>query len=103
MHVKEGLRLPSLNTVRIPPGVEDQKIRRALLEEFQIEIGGGLGSLQRKVWRIGLMGHSSTSNNVILFLSALGTLLKADGRVTDAGIGVSAAMERYASWRGGSD
>jgi alanine-glyoxylate transaminase/serine-glyoxylate transaminase/serine-pyruvate transaminase len=103
MHVKEGLRLPSLNTVRIPPGVEDQKIRRALLEEFQIEIGGGLGSLQGKVWRIGLMGHSSTPNNVILFLRALGTLLKADGRVTDAGVGVSAAMERYACWRGRLD
>ena len=99
MHVKEGLRLPSLNTVRIPPGVEDQRIRRALLEEFQIEIGGGLGSLQGKVWRIGLMGHSSTPNNVILCLRALGTLLKADGHVTDAGVGVSAAMERYASWR----
>lgn len=103
MHVKEGLRLPSLNTVRIPPGVEDQKIRRALLEEFQIEIGGGLGSLQGKVWRIGLMGHSSTPNNVILFLRALGALLKADGRVTDAGVGVSAALERDACWRGRSN
>jgi len=98
MHVREGLRLPSLNTVRIPSGVDDVRVRRALLQEFQIEIGGGLGDLKGKIWRIGLMGHSSTPGNVILFLGALGTLLKAEGTVTDPGAGVSAATERFASW-----
>lgn len=97
MHVGEGLRLPSLNTVRIPPGVDDLKVRRALLEEFQTEIGGGLGVLQGKIWRVGLMGYSSTPANVILFLGALGALLKAEGVVTDRGAGVSAAIDRYAS------
>ncbi len=98
MHVAEGFRLTTLNTVRIPSGVNDLRVRRALLEEFQIEIGGGLGALKGKIWRVGLMGHSSTPGNVILFLGALGTLLKAEGVVTDAGAGVSAATERYASW-----
>jgi alanine-glyoxylate transaminase/serine-glyoxylate transaminase/serine-pyruvate transaminase len=98
MHVAEGFRLPTLNTVQIPSGVDDLKVRRALLDRFQIEIGGGLGALKGKIWRVGLMGHSSSRGNVILFLEALGTLLKAEGAVKDAGAGVSAAMERYASW-----
>jgi alanine-glyoxylate transaminase/serine-glyoxylate transaminase/serine-pyruvate transaminase len=95
MHVAEGLRLPMLNTVRIPAGVDDLKIRKALLDQFQIEIGGGLGALQGKVWRVGLMGHSSTPENVIYFLGALGALLKANGVAKDAGAGVSAATEHY--------
>jgi alanine-glyoxylate transaminase/serine-glyoxylate transaminase/serine-pyruvate transaminase len=79
MLVPEAERLPMLNAIRIPDGIDDVKGRRALLNDFGIEIGGGLGDLQSKIWRVGLMGHSSTRRNVFLFLSALGTVLKAEG------------------------
>ncbi len=79
MLVPESERLPMLNTVLIPEGVGDIRIRRGLLEGFGIEIGGGLGELAGKVWRVGLMGHSCTRRNVWLFLSALETVLAAEG------------------------
>jgi alanine-glyoxylate transaminase / serine-glyoxylate transaminase / serine-pyruvate transaminase len=79
MLVPEPERLPTLNAVKIPQGVEDLKVRKALLEEFGIEVGGGLGALAGKIWRVGLMGHSSTKRNVFLFLSALGTILGSQG------------------------
>jgi alanine-glyoxylate transaminase/serine-glyoxylate transaminase/serine-pyruvate transaminase len=72
-------RLPMLNTVVIPDGANDGKVRAALLREFGIEIGGGLGELAGKVWRVGLMGHSSCRKNVLLFLGALETVLEAEG------------------------
>ncbi len=71
--------MPTLNAVRIPDGADDLKVRRALLKEFGIEIGGGLGNLAGRVWRVGLMGHSSTERNVLLFLSALESILKREG------------------------
>ncbi|MFC1561157.1 pyridoxal-phosphate-dependent aminotransferase family protein [Candidatus Latescibacterota bacterium] len=64
-------RLPMLNAVKIPDGVDDAAVRRRLLEEFNIEIGAGLGDFAGKVWRIGLMGCSSTENHVFLLLAAL--------------------------------
>ena len=67
-----------LNSICIPDGVDDFKIRKALLNDFGIEIGGGLGELAGKIWRVGLMGHTSRRRNVLLFLSALETILKAD-------------------------
>ena len=79
MLVPESERLPMLNAVCIPEGVNDMKVRKALLTDFGIEIGGGLGNLQGKIWRVGLMGHSSSRKNVFLFLSALETLLNAEG------------------------
>ncbi len=79
MLVPEPERLPMLNTLRIPEGVNDLRVRKALLQGFGIEIGGGLGDLAGKVWRVGLMGHSSTRKNVLLFLSALETVLKKEG------------------------
>ena len=66
-----GCELPMLNAVRIPDGVDDAAVRRQLLNEFNIEIGAGLGAYAGKVWRVGLMGAASTENNVLLFLSAL--------------------------------
>jgi len=69
-------RLPSLTTVAIPEGVNDVEIRKRLLEEYNIEIAGGLGAFKGKAWRIGLMGYSSRRENVALLLSALGHLLK---------------------------
>jgi alanine-glyoxylate transaminase/serine-glyoxylate transaminase/serine-pyruvate transaminase len=79
MLVPENERLPMLNTVRIPSRADDLKVRKALLSDFGIEIGAGLGEFARKIWRVGLMGHASRPGNVFLFLSALETALKGQG------------------------
>jgi len=79
MVVAESERLPMLNTVSIPEGANDAKVRGALLRDFGIEIGGGLGEFAGKAWRVGLMGHACRRGNVVLFLSALETILKAEG------------------------
>src|SRR5262249_3929128 len=71
MNVAPAHRLWSLNAVRVPQGVDDSKIRSRLLEESNIEIGGGLGPLKGKIWRIGLMGSGSTKENVLLGLETL--------------------------------
>jgi len=69
--VERAYRLPMLNAVKIPAGVEDAPVRKRLLEEFNIEIGAGLGDFAGKVWRIGLMGSSCTENHVNILLAAL--------------------------------
>ncbi len=74
--VDESFRLPQLNSVIIPDGVDDALVRSRLLEEFSLEIGAGLGELAGKVWRIGLMGHSSNTKNVDYCLAALKFILK---------------------------
>lgn len=79
MLVPKAIRLPMLNAVLIPEGVNDLRVRSALLKDFGIEIGGGLGAFAGRVWRIGLMGHSCRRRNVFLFLAALETVLKAEG------------------------
>ena len=93
LHAQPGYRLSVLTTVRIPSGVDDLRVRRGLLNEFGIEIGGGLGPLKGQVWRIGLMGHSSTEENVLLLLSDLEKLLLAEGYTAEPGIGVAAAIQ----------
>jgi len=77
MLVVEEERLPMLNAIRIPKGADDLKVRKTLLNEFGMEIGGGLGDLAGKIWRVGLMGHASRRRHVFLFLSALETILNA--------------------------
>jgi alanine-glyoxylate transaminase/serine-glyoxylate transaminase/serine-pyruvate transaminase len=79
MLVPESERLPMLNAIRIPAGADDTKVRKALLDDFEIEIGGGLGDLRGKIWRVGLMGHTCCRKNVFMFLSALETILKSEG------------------------
>jgi alanine-glyoxylate transaminase/serine-glyoxylate transaminase/serine-pyruvate transaminase len=74
--VKEGDRLPQLNTVWIPEGVDDAAVRSRLLNEYNLEIGAGLGDLAGKVWRIGLMGQSSKKENIILCMAALAEVIK---------------------------
>ncbi|RAJ15928.1 alanine-glyoxylate transaminase/serine-glyoxylate transaminase/serine-pyruvate transaminase [Arenibacter echinorum] len=69
--VEKQYRLPMLNAVRIPEGVNDVEVRKRLLEEYNIEIGGGLGPFAGKIWRIGLMGESSDANHVNMLLAAL--------------------------------
>lgn len=73
--VPEKDRLPQLNTVTIPEGVDDASVRSRLLNEFDLEIGAGLGSLAGRVWRIGLMGHASNKKNVDFCLSSLRAVL----------------------------
>ncbi len=85
MFVAEGERLPMLNAISIPEGADDLAVRKALLNEFGMEIGGGLGALAGKIWRVGIMGYASRPRNVILFLAALETILKAQGVVTRPG------------------
>jgi alanine-glyoxylate transaminase/serine-glyoxylate transaminase/serine-pyruvate transaminase len=68
-------RAPSLTTCSIPPTTDDVAMRRRLLNEYNIEIAGGLGPLKGKIWRIGLMGYSSRRENVLLLLSALRRLM----------------------------
>ena len=73
--VENEFRLPSLNSVIIPAGKNDLSIRTALLNDYQIEIGAGLGPLAGKIWRIGLMGHSAYKENVDRLLEALNKVL----------------------------
>jgi alanine-glyoxylate transaminase/serine-glyoxylate transaminase/serine-pyruvate transaminase len=74
-----GERLWTLNAVRVPDGVDEAAVRRRPLEEFQIEIGAGLGPLAGRIWRVGLMGSGSTLANVLLFLAAFERCLRAAG------------------------
>lgn len=74
-HVDESLRLPTLTTVRVPDGVDAKAVSRQLMADYNIEVGGGLGELGGKVWRIGLMGYNSQRENVDTLLSALSTVL----------------------------
>lgn len=73
--VAEGQRLPQLNAVTIPEGIDDATVRSRLLKEYNIELGAGLGPLAGKVWRIGLMGHSCRRENILLCIGALEAIL----------------------------
>jgi alanine-glyoxylate transaminase/serine-glyoxylate transaminase/serine-pyruvate transaminase len=75
LHAEESYRLPTLTTALIPKGVDEAKLRARLMEEFNIEIGGGLGALKGQVLRIGLMGYSSSKRNVVTLLGALREVL----------------------------
>ncbi len=94
MLVCEKERLPMLNAICIPDGADDKQVRGALLNEFGMEIGGGLGELAGKVWRVGLMGHSARRKNVFLFLAGLEASLKSQGVKTKGG-GLDAASAVY--------
>jgi alanine-glyoxylate transaminase/serine-glyoxylate transaminase/serine-pyruvate transaminase len=84
-------RLPQLNTVRVPDGVDEAAVRARLLQDYDLEIGAGLGPLAGQVWRIGLMGYASRPRNVVLCVTALGTVLAELGRKVDVAGAVSAA------------
>jgi alanine-glyoxylate transaminase/serine-glyoxylate transaminase/serine-pyruvate transaminase len=94
--VKEGDRLPQLNAVWIPEGVDDAAVRKQLLSDFNLEIGAGLGALAGKVWRIGLMGHASCAENVIFCLSSLEAVLGSMQAPIQKGKSLDAAMAVYA-------
>jgi alanine-glyoxylate transaminase / serine-glyoxylate transaminase / serine-pyruvate transaminase len=88
-------RLPTVTAVMVPQNVQDAKVRNQLLDEFNIEIAGGFGSLQGKIWRVGLMGHCSQKANVLLFLAALEKVLLDNGVRVPSGAGVAAAIRSY--------
>ena len=92
--VKPENRLPQLNAVTVPGGVDEAAVRKALLEEFNLEIGAGLGDLAGKVWRIGLMGYASRPSNILLCLGALDTVLTRMGADIVPGKAVAAAQEQ---------
>ena len=87
--VDEADLLPQLNAVTIPAGVDEAAVRGQLLNEFNLEIGAGLGALAGKVWRIGLMGHSSRAENIMLCLSSLEAVL---GDAVKQGVAIPAAQ-----------
>ena len=75
LHVEKDFRLPTLTTVRIPQGVDGKAISQKLLNEYNIEIGGGLGELKGQVWRVGLMGFNSQKENVDRLIEVLQKVL----------------------------
>lgn len=91
--VAEPWRLPQLNCVTVPAGIDEAALRRTLLRDFQLEIGAGLGPLAGKVWRIGLMGYGSSPRNVVYCLGALEAALLEAGVKIEAGRAVAAARE----------
>lgn len=97
MAVAADVRLPQLNAVNIPEGVDDGAVRAALLEQFDLEIGAGLGALAGKTWRIGLMGFSAKAVNVRKCLLALETVLSAQGANIATGKALGAAQAVYHS------
>jgi len=94
--VKPEYQLPQMNAVLCPQGVDEAQVRRTLLNEFGIEIGAGLGPLAGKIWRFGLMGYSCRPDNVMLCLSALGSVLSDMGLPIHVGDAEAAAHNAYA-------
>ena len=94
--VPEHARLPQMNAVRVPEGFDDAAVRRALLQEYAVEIGAGLGPLAGKVWRFGLMGYSAREENVLGALSALEMVLATHGMNLKQGGAITAAQEIFA-------
>ena len=88
-------RLAQITVVRIPNGIDDMQVRQRLLRGYGIEIGGGLGELAGRVWRVGLMGESSKSEYVLALLSALERVLPEVGYEVAGGVGVAAASDKF--------
>jgi alanine-glyoxylate transaminase/serine-glyoxylate transaminase/serine-pyruvate transaminase len=89
----ESERLWTLNAVCVPGGVDEAAVRAQLLRQFDIEIGAGLGPLAGKIWRVGLMGASSTPAIILLFLGAFESVLRAQGAGVPRGAGTAAALD----------
>ncbi len=93
--VPEGERLPQLNAVSIPDGVDEAAVRGALLDKYNLEIGAGLGAMAGKIWRIGLMGFASNTTNVLFCLGALDAVLTGMKAPINSGVAVDAAGAVY--------
>lgn len=93
--VDSASRLPQLNAVGVPEGIDEGAVRAALLERYDLEIGAGLGSLAGKIWRVGLMGYGASRKNVLLCLGALEAVLAEQGFGVERGLALQAANEAY--------
>lgn len=93
--VEESARLPQLNLITVPEGIDEAAVRTRLLNEYSMEIGAGLGALAGKVWRIGLMGHASNMQNVLTCLGALDAVLSSMKAPIESGVAVRAAQGFY--------
>jgi alanine-glyoxylate transaminase/serine-glyoxylate transaminase/serine-pyruvate transaminase len=93
--VREDARLPQLNAIHVPTGVDEAAVRKQLLERHNLEIGAGLGPLAGKVWRFGLMGYSARAENVTLCLGALAEVLTGMGVRADKELALAAAQAVY--------
>ena len=89
----EPERLWTLNAIRVPDGVDEAAVRKQMLAQFDIEVGAGLGPLAGKIWRVGLMGASSTPAIILLFLGAFESVLRAQGAAVPRGAGTAAALD----------
>ena len=94
MLVKPEYRLPTLNAIVIPDGVDDVKLRNYLLKTFKLDIGGGFGKFKGKIWRVGLMGYSSSADNVLFFIPAISRALAVQGVQTDMAAGIDAVLSQ---------
>lgn len=95
--VPEPERLPQLNAVSVPDGVDEAAVRKRLLADYSLEIGAGLGALAGKVWRIGLMGYACNQKNVLFCLGALDAVLAQLRAPVNSGAAVAAALAVYAT------
>ena len=95
--VEEAYRLPQLNAVSVPEGVDEGAVRARLLDDYSLEIGAGLGAMAGKIWRVGLMGNSSRPENVYTCLSAMDAVLSSMDAPIQSGAAVDAAKELYES------
>ncbi|EMA24130.1 MULTISPECIES: pyridoxal-phosphate-dependent aminotransferase family protein [Haloarcula] len=95
MNAPDDFWLPSLNTVRVPDGVDDGAVIQHLLDEYDLEIASGLGALEGDIWRIGCMGHSARRQNVSYLLAALGNALGEQGAAVNVDAGLAAMSERF--------
>ena len=95
--VKSDYRLPQLNAVSVPAGVDEALVRKRLLDEYQLEIGAGLGALAGKIWRIGQMGYASNAKNILYCLGALDAVLTSLKAPINSGAAVKAALEQLNS------
>ena len=95
--VKPEYQLPQMNAVLCPEGIDEARVRRTLLNEYNLEIGAGLGPLAGKIWRIGLMGYSCRTENVMLCLSALDQAMAEQGAKVHVGEAQGAAHAAYAT------
>jgi alanine-glyoxylate transaminase/serine-glyoxylate transaminase/serine-pyruvate transaminase len=95
--VPESERLAQLNAIAIPEGIDEAAVRSALLNEYNLEIGAGLGAMAGKVWRVGLMGHASSADNILICLGALDDVLGRQKAPIQHGVAVAAAHKVLAS------
>jgi (S)-ureidoglycine-glyoxylate aminotransferase len=91
-------KMPNVTAVRIPDGIDGEKVRSAMLQDFGIEIGTSFGPLRGRVWRIGTMGYNCRKQNVLICLGALEAVLRRAGFTLPAGAGIDTA---YAAYDGG--